>query len=230
MLNTGIFTGQDSFVFIVSDGRATDTETITIDVNCNHCRSPLNGAWEIIAGNVVNNQEVSPEVYEEDVFANFCWFQDMTVKSVVKRWVLVDEFVNPVNAELNFTKTSSEDYSESTSWGVSIGAERTPITVNIAYDRTWTRGTSDGTEITAASPAIPCYELMVRFYEIRAFEEERVVRRPRPSQSIDMSDYLLMPKDADGNPILAQSLSEVGPVAGQIADIADFTIYKRRVQ
>jgi len=226
---TGIFSGQDSFEFIVSDGRGgTDRATITIDVSCNHCELPLNGDWERIQGNTSNNQEISRQAYEESREANFRYFEDVRVKEIVTRWVKFDTFSSPVNANLDYTQTYVVESARTRGWNVSVGATRDPISMMIGYEHSWTTGTSNGVEVKATQSAIPCHEFKVDFFQKTVYDQERTVRRPKPGYSLDAATYLFTPKDADGNPILAQSESRVGLV--KAGDAVSFNVYKRRAE
>lgn len=225
---TGIFSGQDRFEFIVSDGQATDRATITIDVSCNHCELPLNGDWERIQGNTWNNKEYSRQAYEENRVADYRYFEDVSVKEIVTRWVKFDSWTSPVNADLSITKTFADESSSTHEVGVSIGGERRPISIQVGYGRSWTSGTSNGHEVTAAEPAIPCHELKVVFFQKTVYDQERIIRRPKPGFPLDAATYLFTPKDADGNPILSQSESYIGLVSDN--DAVTFNVYKRRAE
>jgi len=220
---TGIFSGQDSFEFIVSDGQATDRATVTIDVSCNHCELPLNGDWERIQGNLSNNEEISRQAYEERRVADFRYFGDVLVKEIVTRWVKFDSWVSPVNADLSFTKTFADESSSTHEWNGALGGERCPFSIQIGYGRSWTSGTSNGTEVTAGESAIPCHEFKVDFFQKTVYDQERIIRRPKPGFSLDAATYLFTPKDADGNPILSQSESYVELVSDSRAVL--FNVY-----
>jgi len=225
---TGIFSGQDSFEFIVSDGHATDRATITIDVSCNHCELPLNGDWERIQGDTSNNEEFSRQTYEETRVADFRYFEDVLVKEIVTRWVKFDTFSSPVNANLDFTRTYVVESARTRGWDVSLGGTRAPISLMIGYAHSWTNGTSVGAEVKATQSAIPCHEFKVDFFQQTVYDQERIVRRPKPGFSLDAATHLFTPKDADGNPILSQSESKVGLV--EASDAVLFNVYKRRAE
>lgn len=225
---TDIFSGQDSFEFIVSDGPATDRATITIDVSCNHCELPLNGDWERIQGNFSNNQEISRQAYEENRVADHRYFEDVSVKEIVTRWIKFDTFPSPVNANLDYTQTYVVESAGTRGWDVSVGATREPISMMIGYGHSWTTGASNGVEVKATAAAIPCHEFKVDFFQLTVYTQERTVRRPKPGYSLDTAMFLFTPKDADGNPILAQSESRVGLV--KAGDAVTYNVYKRRAE
>ena len=77
---------------------------------------------------------------------------------------------------------------------------------------------------------IPCYEPSARLYEVRAFSETIIVRRPRPGVLLNPDDYRFLDKDSDGNQILFRDETDLGVVYGDPVDTTAFSIHKKRVQ
>ena len=204
------YTGNDTIVFAVSDGIAHATGTITIEINCSHCGSPLNGPWEAVTSLPSLGGGGPVEQYQE-IESDFPSYIMMRYVTVVKEYRLA-EGVAYIDAPAGAALSGGWITTYSTANAISIGGSASggSRTVTGSYTRTWT--TTTGTTGNVYLEALPCFQLEARPYDEVLVKIEVLVRVPKPGYS------------ADPNPVSGRSESVIG-YTGR----SSFMIYKQRV-
>ena len=200
------YTGNDTIVFAVSDGIAHATGTITIEINCSHCGSPLNGPWEAVTSLPSLGGGGPVEQYQE-IESEFPSYTMMRYVTVVKEYREA-EGVAYLNAPAGTALTGG--------WTVSFGSAHS---VNIGYSHHVTAyytgqwaATSTAATQSVYHEALPCFQLQARAFEEIFVKHEVLIRVPKPGYS------------ADPNPVSGRSESVIG-YTGR----SSFMIYKQRV-